>query len=86
MELVHAVGGGGSMFGLGKARTPLGKWLDKRGIKQEWLIQKSGINKNTITSACGDMSYIPSGRTIQKIIKALREVDSSVRAEHFWDL
>lgn len=80
------VGGVKDMFGLGKPRTKLGKWLDSRGIKQEWLIKKSRLGRNTITWACGDKDYFPSGKTIQKIIKALREVDPSVRADHFWDL
>ncbi|OAB31741.1 XRE family transcriptional regulator [Paenibacillus macquariensis subsp. defensor] len=74
------------MLGLGKPRTELGKWLDKRGIKQEWLIKRSGINKNSITSACGDRTYTPSGTTMKKIITVLREVDSSVKADQFWDL
>ncbi|GMK49130.1 hypothetical protein PghCCS26_62600 [Paenibacillus glycanilyticus] len=73
-------------FGLGKKRSRLGKWMDSRGIKQEWLIQKSGRNKNTIRMACNDPDHIPSGSTMQKILTALREVDPSVRAEQFWDL
>jgi len=73
------------MFGLGKPRTKLGKWLDNRGIKQEWLIKK-GVSKGTATSACSDKDYVPGGSTMQKILKALREVDSSVRADQFWDL
>jgi DNA-binding XRE family transcriptional regulator len=74
------------MFGLNKPRANLGKWIDKRGIKQEWLIKKSGVNKQTLSLACNDPEYIPSGTTMQKIIKALREVDPSVRADQFWDL
>lgn len=71
---------------VGKQRSLLGKWIDQRGIKQEWLVQNSGLGRNTITWACGDLSYMPSGRTMQKIIKALREVDPSVKADMFWDL
>lgn len=74
------------LFGLNKPRTKLGKWIDKRGIKQEWLIKQSGVNKQTISLSCNDKDYMPSGRTMQKIINALREVDASVRAEQFWDL
>lgn len=74
------------MNGLGKPRTRLGKFIDARGIKQEWLIKKSGVGRNTITWACGDKDYIPSGRTMQKIIKALRQIDNAVRADQFWDL
>lgn len=73
-------------MGLGKERTKLGKWLDKRGIKQEWLVQQTGLNRNTIRLTCNERGNIPSGTTMMKIIKALREVDSSVRADQFWDL
>ncbi|CAM4096274.1 HTH cro/C1-type domain-containing protein [Paenibacillus alkaliterrae] len=74
------------MFGLGKRRTKLGKWLDARGIKQEWLIKKSGVSKGTMTNVCSEDGYMPSGTTIQKVIKALREVDPSVKANQFWDM
>ncbi|MGG3504738.1 transcriptional regulator [Paenibacillus lautus] len=74
------------MFGLGKRRTALGEWLDRRGIKQEWLVSKTKLGRTTISNACGDTGYIPSGSSIQKIIKALREVDPSIRADQFWDL
>lgn len=73
-------------FGIGKPRTRLGFWLDERGIKQEWLSSHSGLSKKTINFACNDNDYMPSGSTMQKIIKALREVDPSVRADQFWDL
>ena len=74
------------MLGLGKRRTKLGKWLDARGIKQEWLIKKSGGSKGTVTNVCSEDGYMPSGTTIQKIIKAVKEVDASVKATQFWDL
>ncbi|MFS1511330.1 XRE family transcriptional regulator [Chengkuizengella sp. SCS-71B] len=74
------------MFGLEKPRTPLGKWIDRRGIKQEWLINKTKLGRNTITWACGNGDYMPSGKSMQKIIKTLKEVDPSVRADQFWDL
>jgi hypothetical protein len=72
--------------GLGKKRTKLGKWIDNRGIKQEWLVTKTGIGRNTITWACGDSDYMPGGRTMQKILKALREIDPNVNASEFWDI
>lgn len=74
------------MTGLGKPRSKLGEWMDSRGIKQEWLIKKGGLSKGTVTSACSNPKYIPTGTIMQKILKALREVDPSVRAEQFWDL
>lgn len=74
------------MYGLGKQRSRLGKWMDKRGMKQEWLIQKADISKGTSVKVCNDVEYVPSGSTMRKIIQALREVEPSVRAEQFWDL
>ena len=74
------------MFGLGKSRSKLGKWMDARGMKQEWIIEKAGISKGTATKICNEEEYVPTGTTMQKLIKALREVDSSVQASQFWDL
>jgi DNA-binding XRE family transcriptional regulator len=73
-------------MGIGKPRTKLGKWIDNRGIKQSWLEEKSGYSKNTITALCNNPDYMPNLQTVQKIIKALQEVDPSVRASQFWDL
>jgi hypothetical protein len=74
------------MFGIGKRRSKLGKWLDQRGMTQEWLRSRSRLTRNTISSACSDPDYMPSGSTMQKILKALRQVDPSVRADKFWDI
>lgn len=73
-------------YGLNKPRSKLGKWIDRRGIKQEWLIKESGVNKRTVSDVCNEEDYMPSGKTMQKIIKALRVVDPSVKASQFWDL
>jgi len=75
-----------NMFGLGRPRTNLGKWMENRGIRHEWLMKKGNLSKGTVSNACADEDYIPSGSTMKKIIKALREVDPSVRADQFWDL
>ncbi|CAM3958712.1 HTH cro/C1-type domain-containing protein [Paenibacillus alkaliterrae] len=74
------------MHGIRKPRTRLGKWLDNKGIKQEWLIKKSGLGRNTITWACGEEDYMPSGKTMQRIVYALREIDGSVKGEDFWPI
>ncbi|NDI34663.1 helix-turn-helix domain-containing protein [Chengkuizengella sediminis] len=73
------------MFGLGKNRSDLGKYLDRDGLTQDWLKEETGLNKNTVGDLCsGNRS--PNARTMGKIIKALRERDPSVRADQFWDL
>lgn len=74
------------MSGLGKPRTALGMWIDQKGIKQEELAKSAGINRDTVSAACSKIGYIPSPIVMKKILKALREVDSSVRAGQFWDL
>ncbi|WP_339820550.1 helix-turn-helix transcriptional regulator [Paenibacillus sp. FSL R7-0216] len=74
------------MWGLGKKRSLLGKWLDKSGYNQEDLVKISKVSRNTISKACSDPDYIPSPQVAKKILKALREVDPSVRADQFWEL
>lgn len=74
------------MWGLGKIRSPLGKWIDKSGFNQENLVKASKVSRNTISKACSDPDYIPSPQVAKKILKALREVDPSVRADQFWDM
>jgi transcriptional regulator with XRE-family HTH domain len=76
------------MFGLfgGKPRTRFGKWLDERGISQEWIARKTKISRNTISKIAGDKEYSPSLRTIQKIMKAIREVDPSANSNDFFDM
>lgn len=73
-------------MGIGKPRSRLGTWLDERGIRQEWLVTKSGISKTTISNLCNDDEYVPSGSTMKKIIAVLRTIDPSIKANEFWDL
>ncbi|MED3976788.1 helix-turn-helix transcriptional regulator [Priestia megaterium] len=74
------------MFGIGKPRTKLGKWLDKRGITQSWLMKKTGLNKNTISDLTSDKDRSPTLKTMQKVIKALKEIDPKVNSNDFWDV
>lgn len=75
------------MFGLGKKRSKLGKWLDNRGVSQSWLAKKAGVNRNTINDlAAGDNERAPTTRTISKILKALKEIDPNVKADDFFDI
>ena len=74
------------MFGIGKSRTKLGKWLDKRGITQSWLMKKTGLNKNTISDLTIDKDRSPTLKTMQKVIKALKEIDPKVNSNDFWDV
>ncbi|MED5015935.1 helix-turn-helix transcriptional regulator [Paenibacillus chibensis] len=74
------------MWGIGKQRSPLGKWIDRSGYNQEDLVKASGVSRNTISKACSDPDYVPSPTVMKKILKALREVDPSARADRFWSL
>jgi predicted transcriptional regulator len=75
------------MFGLGKKRSKLGKWLDDRGISQQWLAKKAGVGRTTISNlAKGDKTHKPNMTTVKKIMKALREIDPRVKADDFWDM
>ncbi|EGE1848569.1 transcriptional regulator [Shigella flexneri] len=75
------------MFGLGKKRSKLGKWLDARGISQTWLANTSGVNRNTVNSlAAGNNEKEPNTRTIKKIVKALKEIDPNVKSNDFFDI
>jgi predicted transcriptional regulator len=71
---------------MGKKRSRVGKWLDQRGISQEWVRAKSKVGRTTISKVCSDDKYIPNGNNVLKIIKALREIDPNVSANKFWDI
>jgi len=76
------------MFGLfgGKPRTRVGKWLDARGISQEWLVGKTRISRTTISKISSDDEYSPTLPTIKKIMKAIREVDPAAKSDDFFDI
>jgi hypothetical protein len=67
-------------------RTPLGRFLDKHRIEQEWLVRKSGLGRNTVGDLANNPDRSPTRRTMQKILKVLREFDSRVKADDFWDM
>jgi len=76
------------MFGLfgGKPRSKVGRWLDNRGITQEWLSTKTKISRNTISKIASDKDYSPTLATIKKIMKAIKEVDPNAKSEDFFDM
>ncbi|MEF8682057.1 UNVERIFIED_CONTAM: XRE family transcriptional regulator [Bacillus cereus] len=67
-------------------RTPLGRFLDKHRIEQEWLVRKSGLGRNTVGDLANNPNRSPTRKTMQKILKVLREFDSMVKADDFWDM
>ncbi|HWO98762.1 MAG TPA: helix-turn-helix transcriptional regulator [Bacillus sp. (in: firmicutes)] len=75
------------MFRLGKKRSKLGEWLDKRGISQQWLSKSSKVSRTTVSDLCkGESEHAPTQSTMKKILKALRNVDPNVKADDFWDM
>lgn len=72
------------MSGLGKPRSLLGDWLDKRGIKQEWLAKESGITNSTISNAASKQGHMPTYQNMVKIIAVLKRIDPTVSFETFW--
>jgi predicted transcriptional regulator len=75
------------MFGLfgGKPRSKLGRWLDDRGISQEWLINKSKVSRTTISELAAGKRQ-PTLETIKKIMNAIRQVDPGAKADDFFDM
>lgn len=74
------------MWGISKKRSKLGKWLDKAGYSQEDLVSESGASRNTISKACSDPGYIPSPKTMKKILKAVRKIDKGKNMNDFWEV
>lgn len=72
------------MIGTGKPRTKLGRFIDKVGLTQGWIEIKAGLNKNSVSKLCGDVSYEPRAGTVQKVISALRKHGHDVNASDFW--
>lgn len=70
-----------------KSRSKLGKWLDDRGITQEWLMKRAGVGRNTISDlASADSDRQPSSRTIKKIMNVIKEIDPDATADEFFNL
>ncbi|CAH0323782.1 helix-turn-helix domain-containing protein [Priestia megaterium] len=75
------------MFGLGKQRSKLGKWLDQRGISQQWLASTSKVSRSTVSELCKrNVEHAPTQRTMTKILKALRKIDPNLKAHDFFDM
>lgn len=73
------------MFGLGKPESKFGKFLRKHGIKQADLVDKSGVNKSTVSKLSTGDAFKPSLKNAQKIIKALRSMTGKdIDHDDFW--
>lgn len=74
------------MFWERKKRSRLGKFLDREGFSQEELVKVSKVSRNTISRICSDPEYAPTGSTIKKIMKALKELDPNAKVDDFFDM
>lgn len=75
------------MFGLGKPRSKFGRFLDKNEITQQQLVEKSKVNKATISRICQGDAFEPSMKNAKKIIKTLRELTGkNVDYDDFWSM
>lgn len=74
------------MFGLGKKRSKLGKFIDKNSITVVEFAKESGVNRKTLGEACNEQDFIPSPGVMKKIIKTARKVDPKVKMSDFWDM
>ncbi|HZG81231.1 MAG TPA: transcriptional regulator [Brevibacillus sp.] len=74
------------MFGLGKQRSRLGKYLDDNDIPQQWLVDETKLNKKTISQLASKDEPLPSGATMKKILQALRKKDKGLKQEDFWPM
>jgi len=74
------------MWGIGKQRSKLGKWMDKKGLNQQDLAEAAKVSKNTISKACNEKDYIPRQDVMKKLLKAIREIDKGVKMSDFWNM
>lgn len=74
------------MWGIGKKRSKLGKFIDNNGYTQEQLREAANIGRSTASRVCNDPDYTPNSITIKKIMKAIRAIDSMAKADDFFDL
>lgn len=71
-------------LGLGRERTVLGEWLDRKGISQTELSRWTGLSQPTITNVCSVPGYRPSYTTKRTIIHALIKRGYDVEESDFW--
>lgn len=72
-------------FKLGKTdRSKFGRWLDRQGISQAELVDKSKLSRATISKLCNDHTYKPKFSTITQIIKGLKKLDKNINENDFW--
>ena len=74
------------LWGLGKKRSKLGRWLDRNGYSQEDLTRASKVSRNTVSRVCSDPEYLPTAKTIKKLMRAVRQIDPGANVDDFFDM
>ncbi|MEC2074304.1 helix-turn-helix domain-containing protein [Alkalihalophilus marmarensis] len=74
------------MFGLGKKRSKLGKFIDKYSVSTVEFAKETGVSRRTLTKACNEADYVPSPAVMKKILKSVRKVDPDIDIGDFWDI
>ena len=72
------------MYGLNKPRTKLGMFLDEHKITQEKVRVAAGLNRDVMSSVCGNENHNPQEKTMIRIVSALRKMGYDVRVSDFW--
>ncbi|TDB51762.1 helix-turn-helix transcriptional regulator [Bacillus sp. CBEL-1] len=72
-----------NLFGLGKKRTEFGSWLDREGISQIELEEKSQLSHGTISKLCNDKKYKPKHSTLAKLRRGLKALGKDVPDDYF---
>ncbi|MGO0058682.1 hypothetical protein ACTID9_01215 [Brevibacillus fluminis] len=67
--------------GLGKYRTPFGKWLDAIGKSSVEFASKSGVHRNTIDALAGQKGYSSRKQTLDKVLNTAKDLDPTVTYE-----
>lgn len=73
-------------IGLGKRRSKFGKFLDKKGIRQNEVAKKAKISTASMTRLCNEEDYVPKISTWVKIERALKSMGHEVRRDNFFDV
>lgn len=71
---------------LGKKRSRLGAFLDNQEITQNDAAMRAGVNKETMSKLCNDDEYVPTFRTISKIMKTIREIKPEANVSDFFNI
>lgn len=74
------------LWGLGKKRSKLGRWLDRNGYSQEDLTRAAKVSRNTVSRVCSDPDYLPTAKTIKKLMRVIRQIDPGANVDDFFDM